>query len=253
MHGLTRGWRRGALALAVIAAVATLGGGARAQGTPPLGPLVDQAPAGALAVQFSSFNLGGYSDAALGYTLTMSVDLAGNGARATLPQQVFGVYRYENGGWDEVVDGNQLGLDTFNALPNATALRSGLGHGLSGPLMAFTATALPATATLPDLLALEIDYSLPPSNASFAALAILQPNDGGYSVLYSTSFKARGRAASVAATDDGIAIQAAGQLPNDPACCPNGTEFVHLVLGSDGTLAEAARCTKPGRYVAACP
>jgi hypothetical protein len=252
MGGSTGGWRRGALALALVVAVAGFGGSVRAQGTPPLDPLVEQAPAGAQAVQFSTFNLGGYSDAALGYTLNMSVDLLGNGARTTLPQQVFGVYRYENDGWDEVVDGNQLGLDTFNALPNAATLRQGLGHGLSGPMMAFTATPLPAHANMPDLLALEFDYSLPPGNAAFAAIAILQPNDAGYTVLYSTSFKARGRVDAVYATADGIAIDAAGQLPNDPACCPNGTEFVHLVLPADGTLAEAERCTKPGRYVAAC-
>jgi hypothetical protein len=249
---LGRGWRRGVLALVVVIAMAAAGSSVRAQGTPPLDPLVEQAPAGAQAVQFSTFNLGGYSDAALGYTLNMSVDLAGDGTRTTLPQQVFGIYRYENGGWDEVVDGNQLGLDTFNALPNAAALRLGLGHGLSGPLMAFSPTPLPAHANMPDLLALEIDYSLPPSNAAFAAIVILQPNDGGYTVLYSTAFEARGRVDAVYAAADGIAIDAAGQLPNDPACCPNGTEFVHLVLQADGTLSEAERCTKPGRYVAAC-
>jgi hypothetical protein len=252
MVGAARGWKRAALLVAAGAVVALTGGRAQAQGTPPLDTLVDQVPTGAQAVQFSTFNLGGYSDAALGYTLNMSVDLTGNGSPQTVPQQVFGVYRYQSGSWDEVVDGNQLGLDLFNGDSSNAGLLAGLGHGLSGPLMAFTPTPLPAHGNVPDLLALEIDYSLPPSNAAVAMIAIMQPNDGGYNILYSTKFKARGRVDAVFATPDGVAIQADGQLPNDPACCPNGTEFVRLALQPDGSLAEAERCTKPGRHVTSC-
>ena len=247
-----RGWRRTALLIAAGAAIAVAGGRARAQGTPPLDMLVDQVPSGAQTVQFSTFHLGGYSDAALGYTLNMSVDLTGSGTPQTVPQQVFGVYRYDGSSWNEVVDGNQLGLNLFNGDSSNAPLLAGLGHGLSGPLMAFTPTPLPAHGSVPDLLALEVDYSLPPSNAEVAMIAIMQPNDGGYSVLYSTKFKARGRVDAVYATPDGVAIQADGALPNDPTCCPNGTEFVRLALQPDGSLTEAERCTKPGRHVTSC-
>jgi|GEM_PF-5101198 len=240
----------GVLVLVVLIALLSARS-ARAQTTPPLDTLVEQIPSGALDVHLSTFVLDGYTDAALGYALTMSVDLTGDGSQQTVQQQIFALYRYDGAEWRSIFDGNAFALRLFRNDPAAATLPPG-GGALGGPLLRFEAVPLPAHAALPDLLAIEIAYEQPPSTTRLPAIAILQPVDSGYNVLYSTVLKAPGRIAALLPTADGLTIAADSHAPGDPDCCPTNTEVIRLVLQPDGSLAEAERCIRPGRYVFSC-
>jgi hypothetical protein len=249
---MDRRWlqRAGALALVLAVALATARP-SRAQ-TPPLDTLVEQIPSSAVAVRLSTLDLDGYADAALGYALNMSVDLAWDGSQQTIQQQSFALYRYDGAEWRSIFDGNAFGLHLFRTVPAAASVLAPSGSVLGGPLLRFTAVPLPAHDSLPDLLALEIAYEQPLSAARLPAIAILQPVDDGYSVLYSTVFKAPGRIATLLPTTGGLTIDADSRAPGDPDCCPGNTELIHLALQPDGSLAETERCIRPGRYIFSC-
>jgi hypothetical protein len=113
---MDRRWlqRAGALALVLAVALATARP-SRAQ-TPPLDTLVEQIPSSAVAVRLSTLDLDGYADAALGYALNMSVDLAWDGSQQTIQQQSFALYRYDGAEWRSIFDGNAFGLHLFRTV-----------------------------------------------------------------------------------------------------------------------------------------
>ncbi len=221
-----------------------------AQGLPSLTDVLNVIPADAVSANIQAFTLTGQAYAAVQYSRIEPVDVRSSGTTIDAERGYLKVYRWDGMSWQLVLDGYQFAQDFYGSRH--------IGPLVSGnptpqtALVSFHLKPLPQRdfdqSDMPDLVFLEVMYVLGPNGIEHPtpAIAILVPSADGLDKEYTTEFSARASVEYVNRTGNDVNILAPAYV-NGAACCPDGTEYVHLVWIGD-RLVEVERCVRPGRF-----
>lgn len=238
---------------------------ANAQGLPSLVDVLATIPADALSVDISAFALNDQPHASVRYMRAESAYVSFDRV-VSVEREYTNMYRWSGSSWQKVLDGYQYAQSFYSASPLATASAIATPDpiGLTGDsptpetaLVFFGVQPLIRQpfdeSRMPDLVALTMRYFLGPSGLQhpFPSLAILLPTADGFATVYATDFHVRGKVRDVYRFGDSLHVLADAYLPRNGACCPNGTEFLHLLWRS-GTLVQVERCIRPNPHVTSC-